>query len=251
MKMPRPATRSESVARRSGSGGELEAVVTAVENINQLVHVKNRTYNRDVVHRSYDQYCPIAAALDVLGDRWTLLIMRELSMGERRFTDLKSALPGIAPNLLSDRLRDLQAEGLVEQRELPPPAARTVYAATTAGRAVVPVLRALARFGVERLAPPAEDVEVKPQMAVYAMVSPYHVAEPVGQRFHARLLVDGRTFDVLTDGPQLSLRPRPEDAPDVEIEISARDLVAARQGTAATLPASPGAQRFARLFQLA
>src|SRR5215213_10511017 len=112
--------------------------------------------------RSYDQYCPVAAALDVVGDRWTLLIMRELVAGDRRFTDLRERLPGIAPNLLADRLRDLQAEGLVEHKELPPPAARTVYAATSAGRDVVPVLRSLARFGVERLAPPSEDVQVLP-----------------------------------------------------------------------------------------
>jgi DNA-binding HxlR family transcriptional regulator len=204
-----------------------------------------------VVHRSYDQYCPIAAALDVLGDRWTLLILRELTMGERRFTDLRTALPGIAPNLLADRLRDLQAEGLVEQRELPPPAARTVYAATQAGLEVVPVLRSLARFGAERLGPPAEDVAVLPRMAVYAMVSPYHAPEPVGERFHARLLVDGATFDVLTDGPRVSLRRRPDATPDVEIEVSARDLVAARQGRASPLPSTPEAQRFARLFQLA
>ena len=204
-----------------------------------------------MVHRSYDQYCPIAAALDVLGDRWTLLIMRELTMGERRFTDLKTALPGIAPNLLTERLRELQTEGLVEQRELPPPAARTVYAATARGREVVPVLRSLARFGVGRLDPPGDDVEVKPHMAVYAMVSPYHSPEPAGERFHTRLLVDGRTFDVLTDGSRLSLRRRPDATPDVEIEISARDLVAARQGSATTLPDSPGAQRFARLFRLA
>jgi DNA-binding HxlR family transcriptional regulator len=204
-----------------------------------------------MVHRSYDQYCPIAAALDVLGDRWTLLILRELTIGERRFTDLRRALPGIAPNLLADRLRQLQADELVEQRELPPPAARTVYAVTAAGREAVPVLRALARFGVDRLAPPDDDVEVLPHMAVYAMVSPYHVPEPAGERFHARLVVDGRPFDVVTDGARLSLRRRPDETPDVEIEISARDLVAARQGTAAPLPRSAGAARFARLFQLA
>jgi hypothetical protein len=115
----------------------------------------------------------------------------------------------------------------------------------------VPVLRSLARFGVERLAPPADDVAVLPRMAVYAMVSPYHVPEPVGERFHTRLLVDGATFDVLTDGPRVSLRPRPEETPDVEIEVSARQLVAARQGTASPLPRTAAAQRFARLFQLA
>src|SRR6476619_5108795 len=155
--------------------------------------------------RSYEQYCPIAAALDVVGDRWTLLIMRELVSGDRRFTDLRERLPGIAPNLLSDRLRELQAEGLVEHKELPPPAARTVYAATALGHELIPVLRSLARFGVARLGPPDEH-EVEPQVAVYGMLAPYHAPESEGERFHARLEVDGRTFDVLTDGARLSLR---------------------------------------------
>jgi DNA-binding HxlR family transcriptional regulator len=206
---------------------------------------------RDVAHRSYDQYCPIAAALDVLGDRWNLLILRELTMGERRFTDLKAALPGIAPNLLADRLRDLQADGLVEQRELPPPAARTVYAVTADGRDAVPVLRALARFGAGRLGAPDDGVAVRPRTAVYGMVAPYHAPEPAGERFHARLHVDGETFDLVTEGSELSLRRRHDEVPDLELEISARDLVAARQHRAAPLPASEGAQRFARLYQLA
>src|SRR3954470_21436374 len=93
--------------------------------------------------RTYGQYCPIAAGLDLLGDRWVLLICRELSIGDRRFTDLRTALTGIAPNLLSERLRALSAAGLVTCAELPPPAARSVYRLTEAGRGVLPVLRSL------------------------------------------------------------------------------------------------------------
>ncbi|MET0145472.1 MAG: helix-turn-helix domain-containing protein [Ilumatobacteraceae bacterium] len=204
-------------------------------------------------HRSYDQYCPVAVALDVVGDRWTLLIMRELLMGERRFTDLRIALPGLAPNLLADRLRDLQAEGIVEQRELPAPAARTVYAATGQGRALVPVLQALARFGAERLGPP-DDADPQPRVAVYGMLTPFHRPEPAGARFHARLEIDGSTFDVVTDGDRLSTRPRPGDTPDVVVETTARDVVAARQGRRPLATAGaddPALDRFARLFQLA
>jgi DNA-binding HxlR family transcriptional regulator len=200
--------------------------------------------------RSYDQYCPVAAALDVVGDRWTLLIMRELVAGDRRFTDLRERLPGIAPNLLADRLRDLQAEGLVEHKELPPPAARTVYASTKLGRELIPVLRSLARFGVSRLGDP-DDQLVEPQVAVYGMLTPYHRPEPDGERFHARLDVDGTTFDVVTDGDRLSLRRRPGETPDAVIEVSARDLVAARKGLREVLDdTDPGAARFGRLFQL-
>lgn len=116
--------------------------------------------------RSYDQTCTIAAALDRVGDRWTLLILRELSFGEQRFTDLRGALPGIASNLLTDRLRDLEAAGLVEQHELPAPAARSVYRLTRSGSRIRPVLRALAQFGLPYLDLP-EDSEVRPRMAVF------------------------------------------------------------------------------------
>ena len=75
-----------------------------------------------MTNRTYEQYCPIATALDVLGDRWTLLVLRELLIGEQRFTDLRRSLPGMAPNLLTERLRLLEDQGFVTRRELPPPA---------------------------------------------------------------------------------------------------------------------------------
>ena len=201
--------------------------------------------------RRYAQYCPIAVALDVLGDRWTLLILRELTMGERRFTDLKAALPGIAPNLLSERLRDLQDEGLVEQRELPPPAARSVYAATSAGREVVPVLRSLARFGAGRLDPPSGTRTLGPARAVYSLLVPYHVPEAAGARFHVRVRVDDERFDIVTEGSDLSTRRRDGEQPDLELELTPNELIEARRGSPPSLPGGPDAERFARLFQLA
>ena len=143
-------------------------------------------------NKSYQQYCGIAAALDVVGDRWTLLILRELSFGQQRFTDLRAGLPGIATNLLSERLRDLEESGLVEQRELPPPAARTVYALTPdQGRSVLPVLRALANFGFPFLDEP-EEGKVRPRTAVYgglaARLDPVAAA---GQDLLMRFDLDG------------------------------------------------------------
>ncbi|MCB1005868.1 MAG: helix-turn-helix transcriptional regulator [Acidimicrobiales bacterium] len=107
--------------------------------------------------RSYGQPCPVAHALDLVGDRWTLLIVRDLMFGPVRFTDLRAGLPGVAPNLLSDRLRRLVGEGLVEKVDLPPPADRTVYALTPRGRELAPVVHALARFGVEAWEDPDGD----------------------------------------------------------------------------------------------
>ncbi|KAA1421233.1 transcriptional regulator [Nocardioides humilatus] len=119
--------------------------------------------------KSYEQYCTIATALDLVGDRWSLLILRELSFGEQRFTDLKAGLPGVATNLLTMRLRSLEEDGLVEQHELPPPAARTVYRLTKAGTRIRPVLRAVAQFGLPYLDPPAA-ADVRPRMVVYGGV---------------------------------------------------------------------------------
>src|SRR5437764_13224339 len=102
--------------------------------------------------RSYGQYCPIATALDLLGDRWTLLNLRELLGGPRRYSDLRAELPGIATNLLAERLRTLEAANLVVRTELPAPVARTVYALSKSGWRKIPaVLKAIATFGLDQV----------------------------------------------------------------------------------------------------
>ena len=104
--------------------------------------------------RSYQQNCPIALGLDTLGERWTLLILRELIGGARRYGDLRGQLPGIATNLLADRLRELEEVGLVVREELPPPIARTVYTLSDEGwRKVPPVIQAIATFGLDMVEP--------------------------------------------------------------------------------------------------
>src|SRR4051812_39092654 len=148
-------------------------------------------YSCDMPNKSYDQYCGIAAALDVVGDRWTLLILRELSFDKQRFTDLRRSLPGIASNLLTERLRHLEDAGLVEQRELPAPAARTVYALTDEGRRIVPVLRALARFGLPFLGDPS-DGQVRPRTAVFgALGALFDPAAAGGRDLRMRFDLDG------------------------------------------------------------
>lgn len=103
--------------------------------------------------KSYGQFCALAKALDVVGDRWTLLIVRELMSWKRaRYTDLKSGLPGIASNLLSERLRELEEAGVVRREDAPPPVAATLYTLTDRGSALAPVLRELGRWGGPLLA---------------------------------------------------------------------------------------------------
>src|SRR3981189_1458043 len=99
--------------------------------------------------RSYVQYCSVAKALDVVGDRWTLLIVRELLLqGPCRFTDLKNGLPGIAANLLSARLKELEDAGLTSRENAPPPVATVLYTLTENGLTLEPVLKALGLGGL-------------------------------------------------------------------------------------------------------
>ena len=97
--------------------------------------------------RSYGDPCGIARALDVVGERWALLVVRELLLGPKRFTDLRDGLPNLGPDVLSQRLRDLEAAGLASRRRLAPPAGSQVYELTGRGRALEPVLLALGRWG--------------------------------------------------------------------------------------------------------
>ncbi|MFK0280724.1 winged helix-turn-helix transcriptional regulator [Streptomyces sp. NPDC090499] len=101
--------------------------------------------------RSYDQYCSAARALDVVGDRWTLLIVRELLAGPRRYTDLHADLPGVSTDVLASRLKDMERDGLATRRRLPPPGAAYVYELTTRGRELLPVLQALGKWGEPEL----------------------------------------------------------------------------------------------------
>jgi DNA-binding HxlR family transcriptional regulator/putative sterol carrier protein len=101
-------------------------------------------------HR-YQQYCALARTLDVAGDRWTLLIVRELAPGPRRFTDLIDGLPGVSRKLLTDRLRALERDGIIARKELPPPAARQVYELTDDGRDLATAMAPLIAWGARRL----------------------------------------------------------------------------------------------------
>lgn len=118
--------------------------------------------------KRYDQYCPIAHSLGVVGERWTLLVVRELLYGPKRYTDLVDNLPGIGTNILATRLKELEAAGIVEKKKLPPPFASTVYELTPAGRELRWVLHELARFGARLMGPPPEDA-LEPGWLMHAL----------------------------------------------------------------------------------
>jgi DNA-binding HxlR family transcriptional regulator len=99
----------------------------------------------------YAQYCPLARATEIVGERWTLLVIRELLLGSKRFSDLKRALPGVSPSILSDRLGRLEERGVVHRRELPPPTPASLYELSEIGRGLVPAMLDLARWGARFL----------------------------------------------------------------------------------------------------
>lgn len=185
--------------------------------------------------RSYDQNCPLAKGLDVLGERWTLLILRELIGGARRYGDLRAQLPGIATNLLADRLRELEGVGLVDREELPPPVARTVYTLSELGwRKVPPVIQAIATFGLNMLEP--TESALTPLNGFLAGIL-LAFSRTVDLEASYRIDIDGRRFEFAVHDGHLTAA---HGTPTVTVTAMAADLITARLG-------STGAERKAAL----
>ncbi|MGH8969232.1 MAG: winged helix-turn-helix transcriptional regulator [Actinomycetes bacterium] len=162
------------------------------------------------MRRAYDQYCPVAHALDLVGERWALLVVRELMRGPKRYTDLAETL-GIGTNILAARLRDLEAGGIVTKRTLPPPAASRVYELTDYGRELKAAIRELALWGARSLGPPTAADELFPGWLANAIDTLLAPVAPPG-RFEFRV---GGEIVALVDG---EARPGPVDEPDVVVE---------------------------------
>jgi DNA-binding HxlR family transcriptional regulator len=179
--------------------------------------------------RNYNQNCPIARGLDVLGERWTLLILRELVGGPRRYGDLRDELPGIATNLLAERLKELQDAGLVDRADLPAPIGRTVYALSDAGwQRVLPILQSIAWFGLDRL-DPIDDGPVSALNGFLAgILLGFDPGGAAGLEATCRVEIDGRRFEFAVTQGRLA---GAHGEPSVTLAASAADLVTARLGT--------------------
>jgi DNA-binding HxlR family transcriptional regulator len=161
--------------------------------------------------KHYDQYCPLAHALDLIGDRWALLVVRELMHGPQRYTDLAEHLRGIGTNVLAARLRDLEAAGVVAKRRLPPPAASQVYELTRYGQGLKSAMRELALWGALSLGPPTEEDELFPGWLHNALDVVLAPLAPPG-RFVFR--VDGEVASIV----DCEAREGAVDEPDVVVE---------------------------------
>jgi DNA-binding HxlR family transcriptional regulator len=146
--------------------------------------------------KRYDQYCPVAHALGLVGERWSLLIVRELLLGPRRYTDLAEALPGIGTNILAARLKELETCGILTKHRLDPPAASTVYELTPYGLELKSVMRSLALWGLRTIGPPTDEGEFAPGWLYGALDTVFAPAAPAAT-FEFRI---GREVASIIDG---------------------------------------------------
>jgi DNA-binding HxlR family transcriptional regulator len=166
--------------------------------------------------RSYGQYCSVAKALDVVGDRWTLLIARELILqGPCRYTDLKGALPGIATNLLAERLRELETAGLIWREDAAPPVATTLFHLTEAGTELEPALAALGAWGIRYMAEPADHDEFRSHWFAFPVSLFLHDRDPDGPPIAIELRATGRPAVIEVSGGSVRTRLGTTPTPDL------------------------------------
>jgi DNA-binding HxlR family transcriptional regulator len=175
--------------------------------------------------RTYDDGCAAAHALDLVGERWALLVVRELLLGPKRFTDLRSGLPHTSPNVLAKRLRDLEAAGIVRRGKLPPPAASKIYELTEWGQDLEPVIIALGRWGVRSpTKPPDAALGVDSLILSFRTMFDPEQAEGLSASYEFRI-GENRFRAEVSEG-RLEIERGLATAPDATIEAEAGTLAA-------------------------
>jgi DNA-binding HxlR family transcriptional regulator len=175
--------------------------------------------------RTYGDACGIARALDVLGERWALMIVRELLLGPKRFTDLRVGLPNLSADVLSQRLRGLEKAGVVERRTLPPPAPAKVYELTPAGRALEPVLVELGRWGGAHAPEPPEDCCMSLDSHILSLRTLFRPERAAGFEASIQLDLAGTGFRAEVRDGELEVEYGTIDEPDATIHSDPRTLI--------------------------
>ncbi|MEM7115967.1 MAG: helix-turn-helix domain-containing protein [Chloroflexota bacterium] len=175
--------------------------------------------------RSYQQFCPLAYSLDLIGERWTLLIVRELSLGSRRYSDLQRGLPGIGPNLLSNRLKELEQAAIVERVYLPPPAKVTAYGLRERGWSLLQALAPLAEWGVAFMTmPPPEADFLSPIATMGSLNLLFH--PPSASNVTIEIQMPPDIFFVQIDNGQIAISQGKANAPSLILQTEPRPLLA-------------------------
>jgi DNA-binding HxlR family transcriptional regulator len=200
--------------------------------------------------RSYKQYCGVARALDLIGERWALLVVRELALGPKRFTDLRQGLPGIATNVLSLRLRQLERDGVVTRRLLPPPAPAQVYELTEHGRELVPIMLALGRWGAGTMGRRLPDQAIRGEWLALALTAFFDAEAAEGLSTTIVLDLDGASFGLRVENGQLDVTPGVDVSADLVIATETELLLQFLAGAAVSVPAEGDRELLRRLPEL-
>jgi DNA-binding HxlR family transcriptional regulator len=175
--------------------------------------------------REFGQYCGLARALELVGERWALLIIRDLTVRPHRYTDLLAGLPGIPTNVLATRLKELEQAGIIERRIAPAPQRAVVYALTTDGHNLEPVVLALGRWGATQLGEPRPGEIVTPDSLTMTLRSAFNQAEAAGLTASWELRAPDIVVHLLVNDGQLEAGVGPAPAkPDLVITFTPEDL---------------------------
>jgi DNA-binding HxlR family transcriptional regulator/putative sterol carrier protein len=210
--------------------------------------------------RTYGDACGIARALDILGERWALMTVRELLLGPKRFTDLRTGLPHASPNILTQRLRELEQQGIVRKRRLPPPAASQVYELTDRGLEIAPVLDALGTWG-SRLPLPGPDATMSFDAHILSFRTLFDPARAEGFDARVELRLGERRFRAVVADGRFEIVEGELADPDAVIASDAGTVLAVAHGRAGLAEAEASgaltitgdrarAERFLGLFPL-
>jgi DNA-binding HxlR family transcriptional regulator len=172
------------------------------------------------VSRQYDDPCGVARALDAVGERWSLLIVRELVFSAKRFSDLRRGLGGVSPNVLSQRLTELERDEIVQRRVAGPPVGATVYELTASGHNLLPVVDALARWGSRQ--PIRSDRPLSRDALMLAMQTTVRPGATVPAGL--RVTLDGSSWDPIVKDGKLEWRSPTDAVPTATLEASSATL---------------------------
>ncbi len=194
-----------------------------------MIFYRKLCFNVRVSKRGYKQCCPLAYGLDIIGERWTLLIIRELSLGPRRFSDIQKGLPSLGANLLSARLRALEANKIIDKQYLPPPAATHVYTLAKAGQALLEVLASLVNWSIHYAMPTPKEIPECDYLSTVSTISALRMffmpekAKELQIITEVHLLPD--VFTVHIKNSDLNLVQGSAKAPDVTIQTDQKTFL--------------------------
>ena len=182
--------------------------------------------------RSYNQYCALARGLDVLGERWTLLLIRELLIGPKRYKDLLEGLLGMGTNLLATRLKELEAENIIEHVTLPPPSGSKVYQLTDFGRQLEPIILSITKWGFNLMDNKKPNELSRTEWDLVALKAAFRPEKSGKIKARYELFLDGIYFDIAVNKGTIEIKLGRPVNPKVSVTTTGKSLLSLGKGTA-------------------